>query len=145
MSFDGEWQYKYMLLRQFFVSMKVLHGHPRCLEHDLGSDRKALTRRQPQQREQQQQHGGRIFVRIDLLPTGSTSHRPLCLFLGLLLVFLPLSFHMCSCLESQGKIVVLVFGLEQRSQTRGPHVARLMWLCGPRHLKNYKIWLKLQF
>ena len=26
--------------------------------------------------------------------------------------------------------------LEQGSQTRGPNVTRLMWLCGPRHHKK---------
>ncbi len=28
------------------------------------------------------------------------------------------------------------YALDQGSQTRGPHVARLMWLCGPHHHKK---------
>jgi len=30
----------------------------------------------------------------------------------------------------------LEYQLEQGFQTRGKHVARLMWLCGPRHHKK---------
>ncbi len=29
--------------------------------------------------------------------------------------------------------------LDQGSKARGPHLARLMWLCGPSHPKNHKI------